>query len=71
MATLITSPSVPSGRSSRKESSRENNSAVPPAPRVAGPKGRMLSLVPHLELETSTHRARPRRPKPDGDHAQL
>ena len=70
MATLVTSPYVHSGLSPRKEPSRESDKTTPPVPRIAGPKGRMLSLVPNLELDVDTLRVRPRRPKPTGGEAQ-
>ena len=70
MATLVTSPYVHSGRSPRKESSRESDKTAPPVPRIAGPKGRMLSLVPTLEPEARILRVQPRRPKPAGDDGQ-
>ena len=64
MATLITSPYVHSGRDPRKESNRESGKTAPPVPRIAGPKGRMLSLVPNVEPEAAILRVRPGRPKP-------
>ena len=70
MATLITSPYVHTGRAPRKESGRESDKAVRRVPRVAGPRGRMLSLVPNLEPEAAMLRARTRRPKSAGDGAQ-
>ena len=70
MATMITSPYVHSGRAPRKESRREKDSGVPPVPRIAGPKGRMLSLISHMNLDIAAQPVRPHRPKPAGDDAQ-